>query len=61
MTMPSTWDSDGAWKELWEFGDVGGRSLDMAFVVTGIPEPSSLVLVLIAGLIGIVFCNRQTH
>ncbi len=52
---------DGNWNELWEFGEVGGRSLDMAFVITGIPEPSSLVLVLIAGLIGVALCRRQTY
>jgi hypothetical protein len=52
---------DGNWNELWEFGNAGGRSLDMAFVIRGIPEPSSPVLVLIAGLIGIAICRRPTQ
>lgn len=40
------------WQELWESGETGGRSLDMAFVIT--PEPGTLAMLLGLGLIGLL-------
>ncbi|NQU23346.1 MAG: PEP-CTERM sorting domain-containing protein [Candidatus Nealsonbacteria bacterium] len=45
------------WQELWEYGEVGGHSLDMAFVV--VPEPGTLVMLLGAGLIAMLTLLRR--
>ena len=52
-------DPTGAppWRELWEYGDLGGHSLDMAFVIT--PEPATLGLLLLGGLF--LKRRRQTY
>ena len=47
----------GNWQELWEYGDIGGRSLDMAFVIT--PEPGTLVMLFGAGLIAALTLLRR--
>lgn len=46
-----------AWQELWEYGETGGRSLDMAFVIT--PEPGTVAMLLGAGLMGLLAYARR--
>ena len=47
-------DPTGAppWRELWEYGDHGGHSLDMAFVIT--PEPGTLAMLAGLGIVGLM-------
>ena len=45
------------WQELWENGEPGVRSLNMAFVIT--PEPGTVAMLIGAGLIGLVAFARR--
>ncbi len=45
------------WEELWEYGDRGGHSLDMAFVIT--PEPGTLAMLAGVGLVGLAALARR--
>ncbi|OHB72810.1 MAG: hypothetical protein A2V70_01550 [Planctomycetes bacterium RBG_13_63_9] len=47
----------GHWAELWEFGDMGGTSLDMAFVIT--PEPSTIAMLVGVCAMGLMAYLRR--
>lgn len=48
---------DGPWRELRD--PFTGRSLDLAFVITGVPEPASVILLFVGVVGGLAFVRRQ--
>ena len=67
---PGGWNNDavywvddaggGHWEQLWEYGNVGGTSLDVAFVIT--PEPPTVMMLLaLAAAALLAFFRRRAH